>query len=134
MVEPHQHGKIEILAKPFQLTFVAAMRDAPVYAPVRIGLQAVKMNNLPAPSPARVMLEIVRQEIVTIVRYDRDLVPFSNCKCVHDDFVRIHMKVVGYGTLEIFKVVTYFRPDHLKSTSLNREHTELIQRDTGATG
>src|SRR5262245_27743336 len=125
MAEPHQHSEIKIVAESLQLRRAPSILDGPVDVPIRIRLQAVKMNNPPAACPARVMPQIICQEVIVIVRDHGDNISSPHRQCIHDDLVGVDVETIGDGALEIFQVVTYFPTDNLKSTSLNGKHTRV---------
>lgn len=119
MAAPDENGQIKVLVESLLLNRVASILNSSVRVPIPIRLQAVKMNNLRPPGPARIMLKIVRQEVLAIVRDHSDGVCVSHCKCIHDDLVSRGVETIGDSALEILQVVIYFSLTKVKSCSLN---------------
>src|SRR6266850_7117390 len=101
------------------------MLDGPVLIPIRIRrLQAVKVNNLSSPCPARIVFKIVRQKIIAIIRDHGNRVSLSHCQRIQDELVRA-IEFIGDDALEILQVVLDLSTTEIKARSLNGEHTRV---------
>src|ERR1051326_518330 len=98
------------------------MADHTIAVPVRIRLQAVKVENLCALGPGRGVLQIIRDKIISVVREHGDRFSVFQREGIHDQLIRIAVnELVGLRAFQIFEVVPDFCLAEFKSRSLNRE-------------
>jgi len=68
------------------------------------------------------VLQKVRQKIVAVIRDDLDRVGFTNCKRVHDDFVRVSLETEAGCAFEVIEIMRDLVSQQLKPLALNGEN------------
>src|SRR3954454_7289353 len=102
------------------------MPDDSIVVPKYVGLCAVKVNNLRALFPARIVLQIIGYEIIRVVRDHRDCFSLFQRERIHDQLIRIAVnELVRLRALEVFKIMPELSLTVFESFSLNREHTGI---------
>jgi hypothetical protein len=65
----------------------------------------MKVDNLRARGPRWIVLEKVRQKVVTIVWNDSDCIGLPDCECVHNDLVGMLVNATGNSAFQVLEIV-----------------------------
>lgn len=73
--------------------------------PKALRLQTVKVDNLRAGGPGWIVFEEVSEEVVTIIRDNRDGITLADGECVHYDLVRMLVDTVDDRMFQVLEVM-----------------------------
>ena len=98
------------------------MRDSAIDVPELVRLNAVKVDDLRARGPFRIVVEKVGEKVVAVVGDEGHCIGFANGECVHHDLIRVIVGAVCNRALEVLEVVCNLFGENLESASLHGKH------------